>query len=145
LPLIETSLFGNTYNQNNGNLKSMRVIQFIILAVVIGWSSLLAGCVAENDVDNDDLIVVCNVFTPNDDPGKTNNFFEVRSEKGNVVSLEIFTRAGALVFRIEAQKCVWDGYTLSGQPMPSGIYFYTAEVPDSSPKVSKSGFVYLYR
>ena len=141
MPPIETSLYGNTYNHDNGNLKPMRVIQYIFLVVILGWCCLLVGCVTEDDADNDDNIIVSNVFTPNNDVD--NNFFEVRSEKGSEVSLEIYTRAGVLIFSIEAQRCVWDGYTLNGQPMPAGVYYYTAEVRKT--KVSKSGIVYLYR
>jgi len=122
-------------------LNPMRVIQYFSFVVVLGWCCWLAGCVAEDDADSDDNIIVCNVFTPNDDA--KNNYFEVKSEKGNEVSLKIYTRAGVLIFSIEAKRCVWDGYTLSGQPMPAGVYYYTAEV--SEPKVSKNGFVYLYR
>ena len=122
-------------------MKPMRVVHFIIFVVLLGWCCLQSGCVAEDDADNDDNIIVINVFTPDND--EDNNYFEVRSEKDNEVSLKIFTRSGVLIFSIEARRCVWNGYTLSGQPMPAGMYYYTAEVRE--PKVSKSGFVYLYR
>jgi len=135
---IETSLYDNTYNQNNGNLKSMRVIQFIIFVVVLGLCSLQAGCVVETD----DTIIAPNVFTP-DGEGE-NIFFIVQSTNDQVVSLKIYTRAGVLIFSVEAKLCVWDGCSLGGQPMAEGLYYYTAETV-SSPKVSKSGFVYLYR
>ena len=142
MPLIETSLYGNTYKHDNGNLKPMRVVQFIIFAVVLGWCCLQTGCVVETD--DDGFIIASNVFTPNGDT--ENDFFIVKSsDNKQEVSLKIFTRAGVLVFSIEAQTCVWDGCTLSGQPLPAGVYYYTAEIIDSSPKVSKSGFVYLYR
>ena len=137
---IETSLYGYTYNQDNGKLKPMRVVHFIIFVVFLGWCCLLAGC----DVENDDTTIIApNVFTP-DGEGE-NNFFIVRSTDDQVVSLKIFTRAGVLIFSIEAKLCVWDGCSLSGQPMADGVYYYTAEVPGSSPKISKNGFVYLYR
>jgi len=120
---------------------SLRALPFIILVAVFGWCCLLAGCVAENDADDDDYIIVLNVFTPDGD----NEAFEVKSKDNKEVSLKIYTRAGVLVFSIEAQRCRWDGYSLSGEPLAIGVYYYTAEVNGSSPKVSKSGFVHLYR
>ena len=124
-------------------MKTMKVIQSIILATIVGCCILSAGCAAENDDENNDsIIVVSNVFTPDG----TENFFEVTTaDEDKDVSLKIYTRAGALVFSIEAKRCMWDGYSLSGQPMAAGVYHYTAEIRDSSPKISKCGFVHLYR
>ena len=134
---------------NNGILKPMKIIRFIILATVLGWCFLPVH-VTGNNVEAysiaqvaTDSIIAPNVFTPNND-GK-NDVFEVKSKEGNVVSLKVFTRAGVLVFSIEARTCQWDGYSLSGQEMANGVYYYTAEVRGSSPKVSKCGFVHLYR
>ena len=143
----------HTYNRNNDNIKSMKVIQLTSLRTLsfIFWATIfclcfsLTGCVAENDDgDIDSIIVVSNVFTPNGEG--ENTFFEVTTEdQQKEVSLKIYTRAGVLVFSIEAKYCVWDGCSLSGQRMVAGIYHYTAEILDSSPKISKCGFVYLYR
>jgi gliding motility-associated-like protein len=126
-------------------LTSFRALLFIIWITVFGCCFSLAGCVAENDDDDtDSIIVVSNVFTPNGEG--SNIFFEVKSKNvDDVVSLKIYTRAGVLVFSIEAEYCVWDGCSLSGQPMVAGTYQYTAEIIDSSPKISKCGFVHLYR
>ncbi|MDR1666967.1 MAG: gliding motility-associated C-terminal domain-containing protein [Bacteroidales bacterium] len=90
-----------------------------------------------------DSIIAPNVFTPNDD--EWNPFFEVTSSAGKPVALKIFTRAGVLVFSIRAKICRWDGCSQTGEKMAEGVYFYTAEVPGSSPRVSKNGFVYLFR
>jgi len=135
----------STYKQNNDNLKPMKVIQSIILVIIAGICILPAGCVAEKDIDdNDSIIFVSNVFTP--DGNEDNNFFEVTTENEDKdVLLKIYTRASVLVFSIEARRCMWDGYSQSGQPMAAGVYHYTAEIRDSSPKISKSGFVHLYR
>ncbi len=140
---------------DNDNLKSMRVIQltslralpFIILVAIAGWC-LTPVHAAGNDAapmaqTANDSIVAPNVFTPNGDG--VNDVFEVTSKEGNTVSLKVFTRAGVLVFSIEAKRCRWDGYSLGGQEMANGVYYYTAEVPGSSPKVKKAGFVHLYR
>jgi len=91
-----------------------------------------------------DSIIAPNVFTPNGDG--INDFFIVKSSNDqHKVSLKVYTRAGVLIFSIEAKLCVWDGRSLDGKDMADGVYYYTAEVRGSSPKVSKSGSVYLYR
>jgi gliding motility-associated-like protein len=129
---------------------------------LFGWCFFLTGCVAENDDDDRIIFVSCHVdqsdvfvcedisgqadfyFSPNDDG--YNDFFIVKSSvPDEIVSLNIYTRAGVLVFSIEAVQCVWDGRSLSGEKMAEGIYFYTAEVKDPSSKASKHGFVHLYR
>ena len=127
----------------------MRVIQFIILVTILGWFYLPVHVIGNEagkgmmfQTENDSIIAP-NVFTPNDDG--ENDFFEVKSKLDQVVSLKIYTRAGVLVFSISARRCIWDGRSLSGEKMAEGIYFYTAEVKASSPKVSKNGFVHLYR
>ena len=133
---------------DNGNFKPMRVVQFIFLIAIVGWC-LLPVHASENNagtsamVQTNDSIVAPNVFTPNGD--RVNDVFEVKSKNDNVVSLKIFTRTGVLVFSSEAKRCRWDGYSLSGQEMANGVYYYTAEVSGLSPKVSKSGFIHLYR
>ena len=120
---------------------SLKALPFIILAAILGWS-------CDKDIshedEGDEHIIVSNVFTPNGQHDY--NYFEVTTKgQKKEVSLKIYTRTGVLVFSIEARQCVWDGCSLSGQQMAAGIYHYTAEVCDSSPKVSKSGFIHLYR
>ena len=131
-------------------MKPMKVIWIVF------WATIFGRCfspvfVMGNDVEvfsrskaeKSDSIVAPNVFSPN---SKINaNYFEVKSSDDQPVILKIFTRAGVLVFSIEAKLCIWDGCSLSGQPMASGVYFYTAEVRNSSPKISKSGFLHLFR
>jgi gliding motility-associated-like protein len=122
----------------------MKVKQFIILVSFLSWgvsSTPLGSCaMAQTPADS---IVAPNVFTPNGDG--ENDFFELRSKDNNPVLLKIYTRAGVLVYSFEARLHAWDGCSLSGQPMAIGVYYYTAEVRGSSSKVSKSGFVHLYR
>jgi len=117
-------------------LVAMKIVRFIIVAIVLSCSFSAVSC---NKEEPEDDIVVSNIFTPNEDGH--NSFFEVRSVSGEEVELNIYTRAGVLVFRIKAELCIWDGYSLSGQPLANGIYFYTAQTT----KVSIDGFVYLFR
>jgi len=130
----------------------MRVIRFVKIVVVFAWCCLLSGCDSDTETEftytsrlvipvGEEDNVFC-FFTPD---GEKDNFFLVESDDGEPVSLKIYTRQGVLVFSIEAQLCAWDGCSLSGQPMASGTYYYTAEIRDSSPKISECGFVHLYR
>ena len=133
---------------NNGNLKPVRVVQFIFLVVVVSWCFSPVHTLGKDAGVNAmaqiaDSIVAPNVFTPNGDG--ENDVFEVKSYNNNVVSLKIFTRAGVLIFNSEAKRCRWDGFSLSGQEMANGVYYYTAEVIGLSSKVSKCGFVHLFR
>jgi len=120
-------------------ITSLKALPFILLAVIFCWSC--DNKITQED-DGDEYIIVSNVFTPDGD--EKNDYFEVTTkDKAKEVSLKIYTRAGVLVFSIEALRCVWDGCTLSGQPMVAGIYHYTAEVVGT--EIKKNGFVYLYR
>ena len=126
----------------------MRVIRFVVLVAVLGLCFLPVhvngkAVYALSQAANDSIIAP-NVFTPNGDG--INDFFIVKSSNDqHKVSLKVYTRAGVLIFSIEAKLCVWDGRSLDGKDMADGVYYYTAEVRGSSPKVSKSGSVYLYR
>ena len=129
-------------------MKSVRVILLISWVIIAGMYLSSARAAGNNTEAFDmaqvtDAIVAPNVFTPNGDG--ENDVFEVKSENDNVVSLKIYTRAGVLIFSIEAKRCRWDGFSLNGQKLAEGVYYYTAEVPGSSPKVAKCGFVHLYR
>ena len=116
----------------------MKVVKFIIVAVIIGCCALMVSC-EKAELDDDIDIIVSNVFTPNGD--RENDVFEVSSKSGKEVELKIFTRAGVLVFSIKAERCRWDGYSLSGKPLANGIYYYTA----TTEEIAIDGFVYLYR
>jgi hypothetical protein len=137
-------LDGNLYinkKEEKGNQIFSEIVEFILSA-----PTLYIGYGSETQPEEmwiDDFTIYRN----------TNNVFEVKSEdislnykdKNKEVLLEIYTRAGVLIFRSPqgATHCIWDGCSLSGQPMANGIYYYVAEIVDS--KVSKAGCLYLYR
>jgi gliding motility-associated-like protein len=139
--------------KNKGNLNLMKITRLTVYIVIFtmfltpvfaGQSGMPASPSTDEIMQTaTDSIIAPNVFTPNDDG--QNDVFEVKSKDGNSVSLKIFTRAGVLVFEIEAKICEWDGRSLSGKRMANGVYYYIAEVTGSSPKVSKIGFVHLFR
>ena len=116
------------------------LVRFVVMLIVVicGFTS---GCAPKEEPDYD--VIAPKFFTPNGDGN--NDLFEVMTKDGRPVSLEIYTRAGVLVFAIEAVRCQWDGYSLSGQKMPEGVYFYNAEIVGSQPLITRSGFVHLHR
>ena len=130
-------------------LKPMKVIQLVFLSAFFLWCFSPVSVMGKSfemfpksNAEENDSIVAPNVFSPN---STSINYFEVKSSDNQPVNLKIYTRAGVLLFSIEARSCIWDGYSLSGQPMATGVYYYTAEVRNSSPKISKSGFFHLFR
>jgi gliding motility-associated-like protein len=92
-----------------------------------------------------EAISIPNVFTPNDNG--VNDYFLVTTVDEVPLKMNIFTRAGILVFKTEGTKLTWDGKAASGQELSTGIYFYTIEPLGADPDnlYKKAGFFYLYR
>jgi gliding motility-associated-like protein len=93
----------------------------------------------------EDVISISNVFTPNDD-GINDNFL-VTTQAEVPLKMNIFTRAGILVYKTEGTSLTWNGYAASGQKLSAGIYYYTIEALGADPNklYEKSGFFYMYR
>jgi gliding motility-associated-like protein len=105
-----------------------------------------------NKVCNDvcPLFVLPNVFTPNND-GK-NDVFTPQYCGLFVAKVEtvIYNRWGNKVFETLDKQINWNGSTVSGQPLPSALYYYEVRVvfagldPNSPPIILK-GWVQLFR
>ena len=117
-----------------------KLVYVRILTVIL---TLFCGVFAMTSC-NDEKPPDCIVFTPNGDG--INDVFEIVSENDDAISLKIFNRAGVLVFEIEAVRCRWDGHSLSGEKMSTGVYYYTVETVGTNPKpITEKGIVCLYR
>jgi gliding motility-associated-like protein len=94
---------------------------------------------------SEDAITVLNVFSPNDDG--INDYFLVITLAEVPLKMNIFTRAGILVYKTEGTSLTWNGYAASGQKLSTGIYYYTIEALGADPDnlYNKKGFLYLYR
>jgi gliding motility-associated-like protein len=94
---------------------------------------------------SEEAISLSNVFSPNDDG--INDEFLVTTLVEVPLKMNIFTRAGILVFKTEGTSLIWNGYAASGQRLSTGIYFYTIEALGADPNnlYNKSGFFYMYR
>jgi gliding motility-associated-like protein len=66
---------------------------------------------------------IVSAFTPNDD-GVNDQWDFVNLDFYSSISISVFDRNGALVFKCESKDCVWDGKQ-NGKALPVGPYFYT--------------------
>jgi gliding motility-associated-like protein len=92
--------------------------------------------------------VIPNVFTPNND--SINDVWRFNIGKGNVLKeIKIYNRWGTEILNDELKmKNVirWDGYTTSGEPVASGVYFYVLQYTDANGEEhKKNGYVTLIR
>ncbi len=69
-----------------------------------------------------------NVFTPNED--SENDFFIIDTDGTTTYNFSVFTRSGTLIFKSESPSIIWDGRSMSGQEMGTGIYYYTIHRSD---------------
>jgi len=74
------------------------------------------------DVDKSTVLIIPNIFTPNDDG--VNDVFEVKGTGLKTLDAEIFNRWGQKIFEWHTVNGDWDGFTASGVPSPSGTYYY---------------------
>lgn len=86
-----------------------------------------------------------NIFTPNDDG--INDAFVIESNGIRRISIEIYDRNGAIVFRPNyyANQIVWDGRNTAGMPVEPGVYFYVVAIEDDPAAQPLKGFVHIYK
>jgi hypothetical protein len=97
-------------------------------------------------MDCDTLPNIPNVFFP------LSNFIEYKyfkidtdGSKEGKYHFSVFTRSGTLIFKSDSPTIIWDGRSMSGQEMSTGIYYYTIHRNDNVHLNEVKGFVYLFR
>lgn len=89
-----------------------------------------------------DTIIVPNVFSPDGDG--INDTWSIKSNGKDKLTVKIYTRAGALVYEENAAIILWDGKTVDGKNLISGVYYYVVDRDDKILPTQK-GFFYLLR
>ena len=89
-----------------------------------------------------DTLSVPNVFSPDGDG--VNDVWKITSNGKDKLSVKIYSRAGALVYEEHAAVVLWDGKTIYGKDLVSGVYYYVVERDDNAFPPQK-GFFYLLR
>lgn len=84
-----------------------------------------------------------NFFTPNGDG--INDFFSIVTRTDHVYDFRVYNRAGVLIFKNESPTIHWDGTTVNGSPVMSGLYFYTIETKEGSVKEKLTGVVTIFK
>lgn len=116
-------------------LASLAFCYYVTAVDRSGNESVLSEIVCN---DNCPQYVLPNVFTPNGD-GRNDTFRPMQNTEEcprfvEYVVLKVFSRTGTEIFSHdsrEAEKSIlinWDGKNKSGQELPAGVYYYSAEV-----------------
>jgi gliding motility-associated-like protein len=70
-------------------------------------------------------VTLPNVFTPNNDG--VNDYYRPTARGISKLSAFIYSREGLLLSSWDTLNGFWDGFTASGEPCPSGLYFVVVE------------------
>jgi gliding motility-associated-like protein len=117
----------------------MKTKHSILLILIFILSGFAFECKAQ--LVTDDIPLVPNVFTPNNDG--VNDTFKVEFFEGSW-KIMIFDRWGSLVYASEqGQGAKWNGYNLQGLKADEGVYFYTLK--NESSGNSFNGRLHLFR
>lgn len=85
-----------------------------------------------------------NIFSPNNDG--INDVFVIKSKNIMTYNCKIYNRYGIRVAELKQLNEVWDGYSLSGEALPAGIYYYLAEAMGLDETLYRvKGFVSIVR
>jgi len=80
----------------------------------------------QKNADNDSLIVIPNVFTPNQD-GLNDLFKPTVGKHISSIKTTIYNRWGILTYKSNSLNEGWDGRTTAGIKVSEGTYFYIIE------------------
>lgn len=80
-------------------------------------------------------VTLPNVFSPNSDG--VNDIFKPIARGLSSLKVDIFSRWGNYIYGWDTTEGFWDGYTVSGEPCVSGVYFYIVEATGFDGKTYK--------
>lgn len=104
--------------------------------VVLTVTDAASGCMDTASliikVDDDLVVVVPNVFTPNGDGA--NDQFHLQTSGAKSAEGFIYNRWGQLLFSWDALNAAWDGKAADGQTCPDATYYYLIKVVDKKDK-----------
>lgn len=131
------------YNWSNGTYES--TIPFAQEGVYYCYIKDGEGCIAKSNTaevtDEMECIEIPNTFTPNDDG--INDTWNLDFSGYTGVNLMVFSKWGREVFASGDQIIHWDGLSLSGAKLPSGVYYYVLEL--NGGEIKQSGYITLLR
>jgi gliding motility-associated-like protein len=90
--------------------------------------------------------IVPNIFTPNNDG--INDYWIIPFQCPQLIKdfhLSIYNRWGIKLFETTKLNAGWDGRTISGEPVPTGTYYYVAEFYLNNKKQELKGYLTLLR
>ncbi|MEW6773613.1 MAG: gliding motility-associated C-terminal domain-containing protein [Bacteroidota bacterium] len=91
-------------------------------------------------------IRVPNVFTPNGDNVNDDWGIEIPCiSLVNEFHLNIVDRWGVKIYEANKPNARWDGRTISGEPVPTGTYYYTVEFKINNKKEKLKGYITLMK
>ena len=88
-------------------------------------------------------IEVPNVFTPNGDG--INDAILLYNNCEVELTMNVYTRWGALVYQNTAEVICWEGRTFAGKELNTGVYFYTLEYNFEDNTEKLSGFIHIVK
>ncbi len=114
--------------------------------VALTTASTTANCTSSNticvEVVSDPVVVIPNIFTPNDD--SKNDLFMINVSGIKNLSCSIFDRWGVKIYNWDGVSGYWDGKGKNGTKAPDGVYYYIVNTTDLKGDTKQnSGFVQL--
>lgn len=106
----------------------------------------ITNCSANNSqfISIEGMIELPNVISPNGDG--INDYLSFNSYGINEFKMDLYNRWGTLVFKLSDVNEKWNGNSITGEPLPEGVYFYFLEANgNNGSKVEQRGNITLYR
>ncbi|MBS1635206.1 MAG: gliding motility-associated C-terminal domain-containing protein [Bacteroidetes bacterium] len=104
----------------------------VVLTVTDAESGCVDTAMVVIKVEDDLIVIVPNVFTPNGDG--VNDYFHVTVTGAKTAEGYIYNRWGQLLFSWDVLNASWDGKASNGENCPDATYFYLIKVVDKKDK-----------